>query len=342
MDVNDVEGDDQVRDNDNKDDVPSFIRGNNVEKPITTKYRGRGVPLGDASEDELVGDTEDEEIGDSEKRISTSCLVICDEHDVDARLYLTLPPKQTDKGLDNNETGINSESDSSQTSCKQPLLACLGVRHVDGQCALCIDDYVEGDTVVWSNLDCTHAFHKECVLQWLSKGKKRCPVCRDWFVPGARIEDQKQAHGVAWEQALERMQRRENEEETQEEESATTEFDSAELRRPQQEEEHLDHVGGEQGSSENTEPTEDFTDENNADHPESQCNVVVETMMNAMSNKEDVLPPRKGSEESEIDERRQSDESDEEPKVITNSSTTTPPTCSRSGMMAMVDLESQL
>jgi hypothetical protein len=29
-------------------------------------------------------------------------------------------------------------------------------------------------------------------LAWLVKGKKRCPTCRHWFVPGALIEDQKQ------------------------------------------------------------------------------------------------------------------------------------------------------
>ena len=86
-------------------------------------------------------------------------------------------------------------------------------RHVEGQCALCIDDYEVGDCVVWSDLECSHAYHKECLLQWLSKGKKRCPVCRHWFVPGARIEDQKKKHGKDWELANAEFNRIEEEEE---------------------------------------------------------------------------------------------------------------------------------
>ena len=42
-----------------------------------------------------------------------------------------------------------------------------------------------------TGLACSHAFHYECILPWLIEGKKRCPICRDWFVPGEKIEDQK-------------------------------------------------------------------------------------------------------------------------------------------------------
>mmetsp|Transcript_10942 Transcript_10942/g.26296 ORF Transcript_10942/g.26296 Transcript_10942/m.26296 type:complete len:351 (-) Transcript_10942:437-1489(-) len=88
-----------------------------------------------------------------------------------------------------------------------------GGRCVDGTCALCLDDYCAGDEVVWSNCHkCQHAFHKECFLLWLSKGKKRCPICRNWFVPGQKIEDQKVLHGEAWTDALAEMVRAEKEE----------------------------------------------------------------------------------------------------------------------------------
>lgn len=87
-------------------------------------------------------------------------------------------------------------------------------RIVDGTCALCLDDYCVGEVVVWSSCpDCKHAFHKECFMQWASKGKKRCPVCRHWFVPGQRIETQKIVHGEAWTNALAEMERAEEEEE---------------------------------------------------------------------------------------------------------------------------------
>jgi len=57
-------------------------------------------------------------------------------------------------------------------------------RHVSGSCAICIDPYQAGEKVIWStNVDCKHAFHDECILTWLSKGKKRCPVCRHFFCP---------------------------------------------------------------------------------------------------------------------------------------------------------------
>ena len=67
-------------------------------------------------------------------------------------------------------------------------------RCVDAHCAICIGEYEAGDRVVWSGIhECKHAFHDECILPWLSKGKKRCPVCRHWFVPGTKIDDQKAA-----------------------------------------------------------------------------------------------------------------------------------------------------
>lgn len=58
---------------------------------------------------------------------------------------------------------------------------------VDGYCAICLTEYEVGDEVVRSALnDCKHVFCSECMLLWLEKGKKRCPICRYWFVPGSR------------------------------------------------------------------------------------------------------------------------------------------------------------
>eukprot|EP00537_Pseudo-nitzschia_pungens_P007140 CAMPEP_0172362200 /NCGR_PEP_ID=MMETSP1060-20121228/5863_1 /TAXON_ID=37318 /ORGANISM="Pseudo-nitzschia pungens, Strain cf. cingulata" /LENGTH=411 /DNA_ID=CAMNT_0013084649 /DNA_START=70 /DNA_END=1305 /DNA_ORIENTATION=- len=128
-------------------------------------------------EDDEFMDSDAEEIGEnSRKRKDCNC-ISCDEEDENAALYLKLPTKG---------------------------------RLVDGTCALCIEEYDVGDDVVWSDLQCSHAFHKECLMQWLSKGKKRCPVCRHWFVPGTKIDDQKIAHGEAWKRALAEMERREN------------------------------------------------------------------------------------------------------------------------------------
>jgi len=73
---------------------------------------------------------------------------------------------------------------------------------VEANCIICFGDYEVGDVIVRSAPGseeeyCNHVFHYECMLQWLSQGKKRCPMCRHWFVPATRIKEQmKQAHVV--------------------------------------------------------------------------------------------------------------------------------------------------
>ena len=98
----------------------------------------------------------------------TTCedTIPCDAQDDEAQLYLKLPVICSKNGKN---------------------------RCVDAHCAICLGEYEAGDNVVWSGLQCQHAFHNECILPWLSKGKKRCPICRHWFVPGTKIDDQKAA-----------------------------------------------------------------------------------------------------------------------------------------------------
>lgn len=64
-------------------------------------------------------------------------------------------------------------------------------RNVADNCAICLTEYEVGDLVIWSNNPnkCQHAFHKECILMWLSKGKKRCPCCRQFFVKSKSPDD---------------------------------------------------------------------------------------------------------------------------------------------------------
>jgi hypothetical protein len=50
-------------------------------------------------------------------------------------------------------------------------------------CNICLMDYQIGEEVCWSpNEDCIHAFHKDCILDWLLRTRK-CPVCRRDYVP---------------------------------------------------------------------------------------------------------------------------------------------------------------
>lgn len=58
-------------------------------------------------------------------------------------------------------------------------------RTIPNQCAICLCDYEKGDTVVVScNKLCPHAFHQECIVEWLAKMQEGtpCPCCRRTFV----------------------------------------------------------------------------------------------------------------------------------------------------------------
>ena len=45
-------------------------------------------------------------------------------------------------------------------------------------CAICLDSYSIGDEIAWSHNDlCHHAFHLECIVDWLMKHDE-CPMCR--------------------------------------------------------------------------------------------------------------------------------------------------------------------
>ena len=56
---------------------------------------------------------------------------------------------------------------------------------VPNQCAICLGNYCVEDPVVWSsNPDCSHAFHEDCLVDWLVHSKQDgtpCPCCRQSF-----------------------------------------------------------------------------------------------------------------------------------------------------------------
>jgi hypothetical protein len=41
---------------------------------------------------------------------------------------------------------------------------------------VCLGDYEPGEEC--RVLKCRHAYHRECVDEWLSKGRNSCPACR--------------------------------------------------------------------------------------------------------------------------------------------------------------------
>lgn len=152
----------------------------------TRKFRA--MSSGEYSEDDI---TTDDELDNYDFQVidQNSKKFSCDKDDENAHLCLRLPvDKRTPLTVEDAVDQAEKENYHKRHVC----------RYTDGECALCIDNYEVDDEVVWSDLECRHAFHKDCILQWLAKGKKRCPICRHWFVPGAKIEDQKKSHGDAW------------------------------------------------------------------------------------------------------------------------------------------------
>mmetsp|Transcript_13104 Transcript_13104/g.36857 ORF Transcript_13104/g.36857 Transcript_13104/m.36857 type:complete len:522 (-) Transcript_13104:4177-5742(-) len=51
-------------------------------------------------------------------------------------------------------------------------------------CDICLLEFEVGDEVAWSpNLNCSHTFHKDCILDWLMR-KQSCPSCRLDYLKG--------------------------------------------------------------------------------------------------------------------------------------------------------------
>ncbi|VFQ71320.1 unnamed protein product [Cuscuta campestris] len=44
-------------------------------------------------------------------------------------------------------------------------------------CAVCLEEYTEGDVITPLSSSCSHKFHNGCIAKWLRR-KRTCPVCR--------------------------------------------------------------------------------------------------------------------------------------------------------------------
>jgi hypothetical protein len=70
--------------------------------------------------------------------------------------------------------------DDDDENCQEPR------RVVSDCCAICLECYKEGETVVWSaSEECRHVYHQACFVDYLLaykfEGSPPCPSCRENF-----------------------------------------------------------------------------------------------------------------------------------------------------------------
>ncbi|GAX82721.1 hypothetical protein CEUSTIGMA_g10147.t1 [Chlamydomonas eustigma] len=82
-------------------------------------------------------------------------------------------PSHINKGEPSSLPLMGSSSSSSEHEWPLPAGAHAG--ETKRTCAVCLEDYVEGEKV--RVLPCLHRFHMQCVDQWLST-RRLCPVCK--------------------------------------------------------------------------------------------------------------------------------------------------------------------
>ena len=75
--------------------------------------------------------------------------------------------------------------------CESGYLSLPCQRQVPNCCAICLCQYEVAETVIWSNnMVCQHAFHEECIVEWLLKQQEGtpCPCCRREFITNLSSE----------------------------------------------------------------------------------------------------------------------------------------------------------
>ena len=46
------------------------------------------------------------------------------------------------------------------------------------ECPICISEFTEGDMLIMLPCHSKHCFHEKCIVNWISKSKAECPLCK--------------------------------------------------------------------------------------------------------------------------------------------------------------------
>jgi cell division septation protein DedD len=121
------------------------------------------------------------ETADNPSRVGIVITELEDDNDNDTARTTEhpLPPLNN-----NNPTPITVEDDYEDDDDDDYFGIHHDTRDRGTACDICLLDYQVGDAVAWSpNLDCSHTFHNDCVLDWLVR-KPTCPNCRHNYLKG--------------------------------------------------------------------------------------------------------------------------------------------------------------
>jgi hypothetical protein len=86
------------------------------------------------------------------------------------------------------EKGLKPEQGDDETPTKQQVNKQPDIIMVASECAICLNSYKPGETIVGSlNPDCNHVFHSACIGEWLLRRRGhesllRCPCCRRAYI----------------------------------------------------------------------------------------------------------------------------------------------------------------
>jgi E3 ubiquitin-protein ligase RNF103 len=91
-----------------------------------------------------------------------------------------------------NENMINNKNMNKKDVCKQDIenepRSTFPIGMIfSSECVICLDSYKYG--VLICGLPCGHSFHQQCILEWLTRDKHCCPVCRWPTYKSKRIQD---------------------------------------------------------------------------------------------------------------------------------------------------------
>lgn len=88
----------------------------------------------------------------------------------------------------NNITSVDSATTAKYTKEVIPKASNTNKRTIPISCAICLTEYAPNDHLSYSsNESCTHAFHTDCITQWLvALGKRQCKMQRFSEVPNEK------------------------------------------------------------------------------------------------------------------------------------------------------------